>query len=61
MLYLPYDTRVMGCGAKQSRLAAATNGQAGELEQAAAELRDNPYDLATLYNDYAVKYQVQGT
>ena len=43
----------------QARLAALTNGQAGELEQAAAELRENPYDLATLYNDYAVKYQVR--
>ena len=42
----------------QARLGSATNGQAGELEQAVAELRENPYDLATLYNDFAVKYRV---
>jgi hypothetical protein len=45
---------------EQGRLAASTNGQAGELEQAVAELRENPYDLATLYNDFAVKHQVRG-
>ena len=40
-------------------MEAATNGQAGELDQAVAELRENPYDLATLYNDFAVKYRVR--
>ena len=44
---------------RQACLGAATNGQAGELEQAVAELRENPYDLATLYNDFAVKYRVR--
>ena len=43
----------------QARLESPTNGQAGELEQAVAELRENPYDLATLYNDFAVKYRVR--
>jgi len=40
-------------------MESSTNGQAGELEQAVAELRENPYDLATLYNDFAVKYRVR--
>ena len=42
-----------------ARLQSSTNSQAGELEQAVAELRENPYDLATLYNDFAVKYRVR--
>jgi hypothetical protein len=49
--------------ALQTRLVAALEEQVldddAELGAAVAELRDEPKELAALYNDYAAKYQVR--